>query len=199
MRALGCKAKDTRVSTSNESMLELPALSRLEAAFLESVLPLRAFAHLTTLDPMTADALAESYRAWTGSFQAYHRFTLGWVRSIEFDPQPHIHAALVASRPLDCEYAARLWRQMIAPRYADAAKVEPYRRGLCGLGYILKEIHSPRDCIQFSANLAAFGRGQGKSLFPTNAAQRRQQRRIKEQFERPPPLCSPNFIAKPSR
>jgi hypothetical protein len=119
---------------------------------------------------------------WAGGIQERHRATLGWVRSIETRPKPHIHAALIAAVPLDCEYAAALWRWMVAPHYLEAALVEPYWRGLCGLGYVLKQLPDAGEGVQFSPNLPAFASNSGKSLFRTNSAQRRQQRRIQAQL-----------------
>jgi hypothetical protein len=101
------------------------------------------------------------------------------IRTIEIHPQPHIHAALVAVAPLDCTHAALLWRAMVAPRYAAAAIVEPYKDDLCGLGYVLKQLGGSTQEPKFSENIRAFAPGSGKSLFRTNSAQRRQVCRIK--------------------
>jgi hypothetical protein len=166
----------------------IPSLAKLESRFLESILPLQAIAHLTTLRPMNRDRLDSAFSRWIQALQAHHRMTLGWARSIEDAPQRHIHAALIAASPLDCAFAARRWRAMVSPRYADAAIVELYRSDLYGIGYVLKQLHNPAEEIQFSDNIAAYAQPGGKSRFPTNAAQRRQRRRIGTQFERI--LCS---------
>jgi hypothetical protein len=73
---------------------------------------------------------------------------------------------------------------MVAPRYTEAARVEPYRRGLCGLAYVLKRLGSPKEEPQLSDNIQAFAFGYGRPLFRTNSAQRRQVRRIKAQTMR---------------
>jgi len=154
-------------------------LAKMEGNFLECNLPARAFATLTTLHRVTQYRLDEMFLAWIHGVQAQHRLTLGWIKTIEICPQPHIHAALIAAAPLDCAQAALLWRTMVAPRYSDAARVEPYVNGLCGLPYVLKRLGSLTEEPQFSDNILAFAPGSGKSLFRTNSAQRRQVCRIK--------------------
>ena len=158
---------------------KIPQLAKLEGNFLELNLPARAFVTLTTRCRVAPRRLDESFTSWIHGVQAQHRLTLGWVKTIENYPQPHIHAALIASAPLDCTQAALLWRAMVAPGYSVAARVEPYRDGLCGLGYVLKHLGSPTEEAQLSDNIRAFAAGSGKSLFRTNSAQRRQVRRIK--------------------
>jgi len=157
----------------------IPPLAKAEGNFLEWNLPARAFATLTTPRPVAQYRLDESFSAWIQGVQAYHRVTLGWVKTIEIGPQPHIHAALIAAGPLDCTYAALLWRTMVAPRFAAAARVEPYVYGLCGLAYVVKRLGGPKEDPQFSDNIRAFAPGCGRSLFRTDSAQRRQVRRIK--------------------
>jgi hypothetical protein len=151
----------------------------MEGNFLEWNLPARAFATLTTLHHVAQYRLDEMFLAWIRGVQAQHRLTLGWIKTIELVPQPHIHAALIAAAPLDCAHAALLWRTMAAPRYTQAARVEPYVNGLCGLPYVVKRLGSPTEEPQFSDNILAFAPGSGKSLFRTNSAQRRQVCRIK--------------------
>jgi hypothetical protein len=159
-------------------------MAKVEGNFLESKLPARAFATLTTKSRMAQPQFDELFRVWIRGLQAHNRVTLGWVKSQESDPRRHIHVALVAAAPLDCGHAATLWQAMVAPRYSEAASVEPYTRGLCGLGYVLKRLGSPNEESQFSDNLHAFALGSGESLFRTNSAQRRQVRRIKVQLNR---------------
>lgn len=162
---------------------KIPPLAQLEGNFLESQLPVRAFGTLTVPFHMPQYALDESFSAWIGGLQAHSRITLGWIKSIENEPKRHIHAALIAAAPLDCVHAARLWRAMVAPRYSEAAMVVPYQPGLCGLGYAMKQLDSSSENIQFSGNILAFSCGDHESLFRTNAAQNRQQRRIRAQIE----------------
>jgi hypothetical protein len=166
------------------SRSRIPESAKTECEFLESVLPVKSFVHLTTRHRMTSDHLKSIFRAWILEIQKHHRVTVEWVRSIEHFPKLHIHAALVAPVPIDCNYAAATWQSMAAPGYPDAAIVEPYRKGRCGMGYVLKQLECPANTIQFSENILAFADGIGKSRFPTTPANRRQQRRIKAQLER---------------
>jgi len=161
----------------------IPATAKMEGNFLESKLPAQAFATLETFHQAAQCNLDESFSAWIQGLQAQNGITLGWIKSIEIEPQPHIHAALIAAAPLDCVHAAILWRVMVASRHSKAAEVYPYRRGLCGLGYVLKRLGSDAEDIQFSDNIASFAAGIGESLFRTSSAERRQRRRIKAQLE----------------
>jgi len=161
----------------------IPVAAKMEGNFLESRLPARAFATLTTPRRVGQRRLAESFSAWIQGIQAHNRVTLGWIKSIENDSQPHIHAALIAAARLDCTHAAMLWRAMVAPHYSEAAIVKPFRRGLCGLGYVLKRLGNTTEDIQFSENITSFAAGNEKSLFRTSSAERRQGRRIKGQFK----------------
>jgi hypothetical protein len=167
------------MSFGAEGQRRIPRMAKAEGNFLEWNLPARAFATLTTLHRVAQYRLDEMFLAWIQGVQAQHRMTLGWVRTIEIHPQPHIHAALIATAPLDCALAALLWRTMVAPRYSDAARVEPYVNGVCGLPYVVKRLGSLTEEPQFSDNILAFAPGSGKSLFRTNSAQRRQVCRIK--------------------
>jgi hypothetical protein len=161
----------------------IPPLAKLESCFLESLLPFQAIAHLTTLRPMSRNGLDDAFSRWIQALQAHHRMTLGWAKSIEDAPSPHIHAALIAATPLDCAFAAMRWQAMVSPRYADAARVEPYCPDIYGIGYVFKQGGSLMGEAQFSDNIAAFAKPGGKSRFPTNSAERRQRRRIVAQLE----------------
>lgn len=166
--------------------LRIPELAKLEGDFLESLLPVRCFATLTIRRRISVDDLTSIFRQWILDIQQQHRVTVGWVQSIESFPKRHIHAALVAPIALDCDYAAQRWQQMAAPNYREAAKIEPYQNGLCGLGYVLKHLQCPANPIEFSDNISAFAHGAGTSLFPTTPSQRRQSRRIKAQLKQAP-------------
>lgn len=172
------------MSLKGTEQRKIPSLAATENVFFESILPVKAFATLTTKHVMTRETLNEMYLLWLRGIQKYERSTLGWVRAMESVPKLHIHAALVAARPIDCARAAALWQAMTSPRYTEAARVEPYRCGSCGLGYILKTLESPSECIRYSDNIAAFAKIGGRSLFRTCAAERRQHRRIRAQIER---------------
>lgn len=160
----------------------IPTMARIEGDFLESKIPLRAFATLTTLMQGSQGKFDDSFRQWVQGVQAHNRVTVGWIKAHEYDPQRHAHVALIAGRPLDCPHAESLWRTIAAPRYRQAGEVKPYRSGICGLGYILKQLDVPAEDIQFSDHLAAFAHTIGKSQFRSTSAQRRQHRRIAAQL-----------------
>lgn len=166
------------------SKSRIPDSAKTECEFLESILPVKSFVHLTTRHRMSSDHLKSIFRLWIRGIQKHHRVTVGWVRSIEHFPKWHIHAALIAPVPIDCDYAAALWETLAAPGYSDAAKVKAYRMGRCGMGYVLKQLNCPANMIDYSDNITAFAAEAGNSQFPTTPAQARQQRRIREQFQR---------------
>jgi hypothetical protein len=175
----------------------IPPPAQRESTFLETVLPIRVFAHLTALQPMSRNGLDYWFKRWIAALQAHHRMTIGWVMSVEAAPKPHIHAALIAANPLDCSHAAHLWRKMVSPRYPDAAIVEPYHPNILGIGYVLKQNGVPTAEVQFSDNIAYFARASGNSLFPTSSAERRQRRRIRNQTERG--ACESNRVNQSRR
>jgi hypothetical protein len=172
------------MSRSNAGRRFIPPLARLEGAFLESMLPVRAFAQLTAQHRMAQLRLEGLFSGWIQGVQAHNRVTLGWLMSIEMAPQPHLHAALIAAVPLDCFHAASFWQAMVASRNSGSAQVAPYRPGLCGIGYVLKHLGSSTEQIRLSDNITAFADTGGKSQLPTNPVRRRQQRRIRAQIEK---------------
>ena len=181
MRALVCKAKDKSVPLSVNARRYIPNVALCEGKFLETKLPLRAFATLTLpyhVSPMTLD---DRFSRWVRSVQSHNRLTLGWIRAYEQDPERHIHAVLLAAAPLDCHHAALIWREQIARRYSPAAKVEPYKCGIGGLAYVLKSLARDYEHVQFSRNLSGFVQGGASRFFGSNSAERRQLRRIQRQ------------------
>ena len=171
-----------RTEAMPEASRRIPPLAKLESSFLESILPVQAIGHLTTLRRVRREDLEYAFSRWIRALTAHHRIPVGWVKSIEDAPQRHIHVVLVASRRLDCAFAALTWQRLVSPRYSEAAIVHPYRPGIFGIGYALKRLDSPTGEIQFSDNIAAFAKDAGKSIFPTNSARRRQRRRIRAQL-----------------
>jgi hypothetical protein len=161
---------------------KIPHAALLEGNFLESKLPVRAFATLTTSRRLPQYRFDGLFSRWIQGVQAYNRLTVGWVKAEERAPQRHVHAALIAASPLDCDHAARLWKSIAAPRSPKAAEVKRYRKGVCGLGYVLKTLGGALEDAQFSANLNAFAPSL-EPVFPANSAQKRQRRRIKQQLE----------------
>ena len=162
----------------------IPPAARLEGDFLQCSLPIRAFATLTTLHRTARYQLDGLFSDWIRGVQAHNRVTLGWIKTIENDPQPHIHCVLIAASSLDCVHAEVLWQAMVAPHYSKVAKVEQYEDGLSGTGYILKKLGSFSEDIQLSDNIRAFAPGSGKSRYPTDSIQRRHIRRIKAAMRR---------------
>ena len=159
----------------------IAAEAKLEGNFLESKLPLRAFATLTLPHNASIMKLDATFSRWIEHVQAHNRLTVGWIKAYEHRPKRHIHAALVAGAPLDCPHAASIWADLIAPNFKMAAEVEPYRRGILGLGYILKTLGSPTEETQFSRNLSAFAHDSGTRFFGRTSAERRQVRHIRNQ------------------
>jgi hypothetical protein len=159
---------------------KIPTMARIEGDFLESRLPVRAFATLTTVMQASQGRFDDLFRRWVQGVQEHNRLTVGWIKAHEHDSQRHAHVALVAGAPLDCSHAESLWQAIAAPRYRQAGEVQPYRSGICGLGYVLKSLNSSVEDVQFSANLTAFAQGSGKSQFRSTSA--RQHRRIGAQL-----------------
>ncbi len=159
-------------------------LAMMEGQFLEDILPLQAFATLTMPCRVSELKLNGMFSEWVQAVQSANRLTLGWIKTLELAPSPHIHAALIAVAPLNCVNAESLWRTKVRTRRPDAAKVELYINDLAGLGYILKRLGSSREEPECSDNVLAFASGRGDSLFRTNSAQRRQFRRIRAELER---------------
>ena len=159
-------------------------IPKIGGNFIESILPVRAFATLTTPTARSIMELESLFPIWIRGIQAPNRVTVGWVVSIEAYPQRHIQAALVSAAQLDCRHAIDLWQAMVAPRWPDAARVEPYTQGHCGLGYIMKQLGSVSVEPRLSDNLPAFSSGFTASQFEENSLQRRQTRRIKAQLAR---------------
>ncbi len=160
----------------------IPETAQAEGEFLESTLPVKSFVHLTTCHKISSEHLKSTFRSWILGIQKHHQMTVGWVRSIENFPKLHIHVALIAVHPIDSEYAASLWEKLASPGYTEAAKVEPYLVGRCGLGYVLKQLCSPSGEIEYSDNITAFSSRPVISRFPTTPRQRRQQRRVQGQI-----------------
>jgi len=167
------------MGTRGRKSISAPA--KLEGNFLEATLPLRAFATLTTVMQWSQNRFDDCFQRWVMSIQAYNRVTIGWIKAEEHYPQRHLHVALIAGAPLDCSRAEGLWQSIAAPRYKQAGQVRPYLDGACGLGYILKELDSPRENIQFSSNISAFYPQSTSRFFGRNAAERRQLCRIGKQ------------------
>lgn len=159
----------------------IPDSAVCEGKFLETTLPLQAFATLTLPYHASTMTLDDGFSRWIRSVQSHNRLTLGWIRAYEQEPERHIHAVLLAAGPLDCYHAALVWREQVARRYPMAAEVEPYRYGIGGLAYVMKSLDRPTEEVQFSANLSGFLPKSAARFFGRNSAERRQLRRIRRQ------------------
>jgi hypothetical protein len=96
----------------------IPNAALCEGEFLETQLPLQAFATLTLPYHGTQMMLDDYFSRWTRCVQFHNRLTLGWIRAYETEPERHIHAVLVAAGSLDCAHAALIWREQVAKRPA---------------------------------------------------------------------------------
>jgi hypothetical protein len=159
----------------------IPPQALEEAAFLEARLPLRAFVTLTFQHEASRLKLDSSFKRWIQAIQAESRATIGWIKVYENDPARHIHAVLLAWRPLDCRRAELLWNQVTGSRCRDSAEVEVYQPGRNGLAYVLKSMDRDSEDIQFSDNLPAFDLDAPERSSKGTAAERRQSRRIQNQ------------------
>jgi hypothetical protein len=159
----------------------IPPQALEEAAFLEARLPLRAFVTLTFQHEASRLKLDSTFKRWIQAIQADCRMTLGWIKAYENDPARHIHAVLLAWRPLDCRGAELLWNQVTGSRCRDSADVKVYEPGRSGLAYVLKSMDRDSEDIQFSDNLAAFDLAAPEWSSKETAQERRQRLRIQNQ------------------
>lgn len=156
----------------------IPLIVLAEGNYLELKLPVRAFATLITRRQSSPNWFAGAFQDWAQGIQAHSKHQLGWIKSLEPAPQLHAHAVLVAHYPIDCEHAEHLWRRIVPQRYKRAGEVKRFLPGICGLGYVLKQLGSSFEDTQFSDNLSAFVQGSGTQFYGRNAIERRQLRRI---------------------
>jgi hypothetical protein len=168
---------------SSKGNRRIPPAALIEGDFLESKLPVRAFATLITLRQSSPNWFDGAFQEWVQGIQAHSGRTLGWIKSLEPVPQLHAHAALIANSLVDCDHAQTIWRSIVPHRYEKAGIVEPFLPGICGMGYIAKQLRSSFEDVHFSHNLSAFAHGSGTRFFGRTSDERRQLRRIAEQFE----------------
>jgi len=168
---------------SRKGKRKIPPAALVEGDFLESELPVRAFASLITLRQSSPNWFDWAFRDWVQGIQAHCGLTLGWIKSLEATPQLHAHVVLVAHSPIDCDHAENLWQSIVPHRYKRAAEVKPFLPGICGMGYVLKQLGRSFEDAQFSNNLPAFATQAGTRFFGRNAAEKRQLKRIAKQCE----------------
>jgi hypothetical protein len=171
------------VSLHGSNRRYIPPEATCEGCFLESELPLVAFATLTLPTRASRVRLDTSFDQWVQGVQAHNVRTIGWIRAYEPRPQLHAHVVLLSAGPVDCEQAVWLWMHVTGARSRGAAKVEPYQQGIGGLNYVLKSLGSDAEDIGFSQNLSAFVPHGDTRFFGLNAEERRHIRRIQAQAQ----------------
>jgi hypothetical protein len=88
----------------------IPESALSEGRFLERHLPIRLFATLTVSSQGRRFPLEQFFREYIDALQKSYGTTVGYVVTTERASEPHLHAALVASRDLDADEAVRVWR-----------------------------------------------------------------------------------------
>ena len=142
--------------------------------------PWQLMAALTTPRSMSQTWWDSAVSNWLAEAQRAHRSTIGSLWSFEHDPRLHAHLLLAAATKLSVARLSRLWLQSIGTTSTSHALIEPYdaRRG--GLRYSTKTFGGERDQVDWSWNIRFF-----LKLHPDrvlNSQQRRQLRRIREQY-----------------
>lgn len=181
--------------TSRTKVAEVP---RLEGEFLENVHTAQAFVTLTRTSHASRLKLHDDFQRWTRGLQKHNRLTVGWIKAVEPSPRRHIHIILFAGKAIDCAHAEDLWRAIVAPRYLEAARVDPYAYGIGGAAYVLKSLDRDYEDVQFSPNLIAFYPDSEHLAFGSNRSERRQIRRIRAQSSvaASAPLPSPRHLSE---
>ncbi len=164
--------------TGHTKVADVP---RLEGDFLENVHTAQAFVTLTRTSHASRLKLHDDFQRWTRGLQKHNRLTVGWIKAVEPLPRRHIHIIVFAGKAINLTHAEDLWRAIVAPRYLEAARVEPYTHGIGGAAYVLKSLDRDYEDVQFSPNLTAFYPNSEHLAFGRNRAERRQVRRIRAQ------------------
>jgi hypothetical protein len=124
--------------------------------FMETSPHLRAMVSLSLPCKSNLAGWRTRFDSFVALWRSCERVNLGWARSIELKPTPHLHALIFAPRPVDCFLAKGLFRQCFANGYAASAEIEPYHLGHNGAAYIFKTMGTATDEIELSPNLDAF-------------------------------------------
>lgn len=169
------------MSLSRAGKKRIGQAAMLEGRFLEERVPFQAFATLTFARKVSSLLLNGVLTRWITEVQKHNRLTLGWLVAVEPQPCRHVHILLAAGGALDCLHAEGLWRKLVAPRYLDAARVEPYVKGIGGAAYVLKTLDRDYEDVRLSDNLPAFYPGVSTTFYGETPPQRRQIRRIQNQ------------------
>jgi hypothetical protein len=155
----------------------------LDWATLEHTIPFRIFATIAYKVRVSRERLANDFMQWIRHISSMSRLQVGWLRAYEQaigTTELHIHAAIVAPRPLEVPLVEDAWHQVAEPRHKSDAQIEPYIPGHGGLGYIMKDREGLSD-VSFSNNIALFGERPPDNC---NSGQLRTFRRIQEQMIR---------------
>jgi hypothetical protein len=169
------------VSLSNGAGKRIPQAALAEGHFLDERIPFKAFVTLTFVRDVSTRHIDGVLAAWIAELQKHNRATLGWIRAIEPSPRRHVHLLLATGGALDRSHAERTWRHFAGGNFLEAARVEPYVKGLGGGAYVLKMFGHNYEDVRFSENLSAFDPEAGTRFFGTTPRQRRQIRRIQAQ------------------
>ena len=159
----------------------IPTEALLEAAFIESRIPLRAFAVLTMEHGASALKFSELHYRWVRALQEHHRVTIGWARAFELRPARHLHTVLSAVQPLDCDYAKLLWKHVAGQRHPDAALVRPYKVRIDGLAYTIKSLCDANADIRYSKDFTGFDPNADRRFYGSMPGEARHIRRIAKQ------------------
>ena len=120
----------------------------------EMKLPLRAFARLSTVRPVSQGKLDDMFYGFISDVRADNDVKVGWIKVQASEPERHLRVALIASVPLNCSQVANRWSEIDASRYVPIAKIKPYRGRVCPVSYVLTRLDSIED-LEFSDNLVA--------------------------------------------
>jgi hypothetical protein len=154
------------------------SVAQCEGAFLETALPVVAFASLTTPRKISRIRFDGVFKQWIDLVQAEERVSLGWVRAYEQAPYLHAHAAIIATAPIHCRRSEDLWMQVTGSPRKDSAKVESFEPGIYGVAYILKTLGTEHEDIAFSPNIPAFVPASDDQFYGRTPKERRARKRI---------------------
>jgi hypothetical protein len=74
----------------------------LAGQFLEAKLPVQAYLTLTTECGVGRLHMLGAFNRLVKDMMAHERQTLAWIRATEYTSKLHLHAAIIAAKPIDC-------------------------------------------------------------------------------------------------
>lgn len=153
--------------------------------FLEQELPIQMLAHLTFPRSVSRELCDDRFDRWLDKIEREHRTQLGYIVGYEKTPliPLHLHAALIAPRPLDVVKVENAWLTVIGETHPSFVEVSEYRHSEGGLAYALKA--DDEDCcdVRFSKNLELFSLRHDLPTDGMTARDRRRRLRITDQFD----------------